>query len=120
MTQIVDITESAVFHIKEMMKNNEEENSYLRVSIKGGGCSGLTYGMGFDTEKQEDDFELNEFGLNIIVSKADADILNGTVIDYKQSLMGGGFTIDNPNATASCGCGTSFRTATKAGTPGNC
>lgn len=120
MTQIVDITEAAVFHIKEMMKNNEEENSFLRVSVKGGGCSGLTYGMGFDTEKQENDFELTEFGLNIIVSKEDADILKGTVIDYKQSLMGGGFTIDNPNAIASCGCGTSFRTAKKAGTPANC
>lgn len=120
MAQIVDITEAAVFHINEMMKNNGEEGTYLRVSVKGGGCSGLTYGMGFDQEKSEDDFEFQEFGLNIIVSKEDADILVGTRIDYKQSLMGGGFTIDNPNATASCGCGTSFRTAKKEGTPGSC
>ncbi|GEK30194.1 hypothetical protein KZO01_05030 [Kurthia zopfii] len=120
MTQIVDITESAIFHINEMMKNNGEEGSFLRVSVKGGGCSGLTYGMGFDQEKSENDFEFQEFGLNIIVSKEDAPILQGTVIDYKQSLMGGGFTIENPNAIASCGCGTSFRTAKKAGTPESC
>lgn len=120
MAQIVDITESAIFHINDMMKNNGEEGSFLRVSVKGGGCSGLTYGMGFAQEKSEDDFEFQEFGLNILVSKEDAPILQGTVIDYKQSLMGGGFTIENPNAIASCGCGTSFRTAKKAGTPESC
>lgn len=120
MTQVVDITESAVFHIHEMMKNNGEEQAFLRVSVKGGGCSGLTYGMGFDQEATEDDFKFEEFGLKIIVSKEDAAILQGTVIDYKQSLMGGGFTIENPNAIASCGCGTSFRTAKKAGTPESC
>lgn len=120
MTNVVEVTEAAVFHIHDMMKNNGEEGSFLRVSVKGGGCSGLTYGMGFDAEKAEDDFELEKLGLKIIVSQEDAAILNGTVIDYKQSLMGGGFTITNPNAIASCGCGTSFRTAKKAGTPGNC
>lgn len=119
-TNVVQITEAAVFHIHEMMKNNGEEAVFLRVSVKGGGCSGLTYGMGFDQEKQETDVEFEENGLKVIVSKEDAAILQGTKIDYKQSLMGGGFTIDNPNAIASCGCGTSFRTAKVAGTPESC
>jgi iron-sulfur cluster assembly protein len=117
---VVDITEAAVFHINEMMENNDEQNAFLRVSVKGGGCSGLTYAMGFDTEVTPEDEAYEEFGLNIVVAKQDIPILNGTVIDFKQSLMGGGFTIDNPNAIAACGCGTSFRTAKNAGTPGNC
>lgn len=120
MDQIVEITEAASFQVKEMMRHNEEEGAFLRVAVKGGGCSGLTYGMGFEKERGPDDDLYEQHGLQIIVAKDDAGILKGTVIDYKQSLMGGGFTIENPNAIASCGCGTSFRTATKTGTPENC
>ena len=120
MTQVVDITEAAAFHIQEMMRNNKEEDSYLRVSVKGGGCSGLSYAMGFDKEKQDNDELFEEHGLQILVSREDAPILHGTKIDFKQSLMGGGFTIENPNAIASCGCGSSFRTAKNAGTPEEC
>lgn len=120
MSETVTITEAAAFQIKEMMKHNEEEGSFLRVAVKGGGCSGLSYGMGFEHEASEKDQQLEQFGIRILVDKEDAAILNGTVVDYKQSLMGGGFTIDNPNAIASCGCGSSFRTAKVAGTPENC
>lgn len=120
MTQVVDITEAAAFHIQEMMKNNEEDGSYLRVAVKGGGCSGLSYAMGFEKEKQDNDELFEEHGLRILVSREDSPILQGTKIDFKQSLMGGGFTIDNPNAIASCGCGSSFRTAKVAGTPEEC
>lgn len=117
---VVIITEAAALHIKEMMKHNEEEGALLRVSVKGGGCSGLSYGMGFDHEVKEKDFHFEQHGIQILVDKEDAPILNGTKIDYKQSMMGGGFTIENPNAIASCGCGSSFRTATAAGTPEEC
>jgi len=120
MTQVVELSESAAYQVKEMMRHNEEEGSFLRVSVNGGGCSGLTYGMGFTDSKQDDDTLLEQHGLTILVSGEDASILSGTVIDYKQSLMGGGFTIENPNAIASCGCGTSFKTAKKEGTPENC
>ncbi|KUP05369.1 hypothetical protein Q73_12070 [Bacillus coahuilensis m2-6] len=120
MSEVVIITEAASFQIKDMMKQNEEEGAFLRVSVNGGGCSGLSYGMGFDHEQKEDDVEVQQFGLHILVDKESASILNGTTIDYKQSLMGGGFTIDNPNAIAACGCGSSFRTATKTGTPEEC
>nr|WP_042476077.1 iron-sulfur cluster assembly accessory protein [Bacillus ndiopicus] len=118
--QVIELTEAAAFQVKEMMTHNEEEGSYLRVAVKGGGCSGLSYGMAFDTERHEDDFIDEQYGLQIIVSKEDAGILQGTKIDFKQSLMGGGFTIDNPNALASCGCGTSFKAATREGTPEVC
>ncbi|TWT00215.1 iron-sulfur cluster assembly accessory protein [Planomicrobium sp. CPCC 101079] len=120
MAQAVVITEAASFQVKEMMRHNEEEGSFLRVAVKGGGCSGLTYGMGFEKEQGPEDEQYEQFGIKVLVAKEDAGILNGTVVDYKQSLMGGGFTIENPNAIASCGCGTSFRTAKKAGTPESC
>lgn len=119
-TQVIHLTEEASYRIKEMMEHNEEQGSFLRISVNGGGCSGLSYGMNFTTEKHDDDVEDIQHGLDIIVSKQDAAILQDTKIDYKQSLMGGGFTIDNPNAIASCGCGTSFRTATAKGTPEVC
>jgi iron-sulfur cluster assembly protein len=119
-SEIVEITEAAALQIKDMMKQNEEEGSFLRVSIQGGGCSGLSYGMGFDQEKGEKDIEFEAYGIRVLVDQESASILTGTKIDYKQSMMGGGFTIDNPNAIASCGCGSSFRTATVAGTPEEC
>ncbi|MEH7237048.1 HesB/IscA family protein [Bacillus sp. JJ1562] len=118
--QVVNISEAAAFQIKDMMKQNEEEGSFLRVAVKGGGCTGLSYGMGFEQEENEADLHDEQHGIKILINKEDAPILNGVKIDFKQSLMGGGFTIDNPNAIASCGCGSSFRTATAAGTPENC
>jgi iron-sulfur cluster assembly protein len=120
MKQYVEITEAAAFHVKEMMTHNGEEGSFLRVAVNGGGCSGLTYGLGFEDKQSEEDYLLSQHGIQIVVSKEDAAILDGTKVDYKESLMGGGFTIENPNAIASCGCGTSFRTAKKVGTPEAC
>lgn len=120
MVQVVEISEAAAFHVKKMMRHNGEEGSLLRVAVNGGGCSGLTYGLGFETAQSDKDILLEQHGIQIIVASDDVDILEGTQVDYKESLMGGGFTIDNPNAILSCGCGTSFRTATKAGTPSDC
>lgn len=119
-TDIIVLTEAAALQIKEMMKQNEEEGALLRVAVKGGGCSGLSYGMGFDHEVKEDDFHFKQHDIQILVDKESAPVLQGTKIDYKQSMMGGGFTIDNPNAIASCGCGSSFRTAANQGTPEEC
>ncbi|WHY76702.1 iron-sulfur cluster insertion protein ErpA [Neobacillus sp. WH10] len=118
--EVVILTEAASLHIKDMMKHNEEERAFLRVTVKGGGCSGLSYGMGFDHEVNEDDLQSEQHGIQLLVDKESASILQGTKIDYKESMMGGGFTIDNPNAIASCGCGSSFRTATEAGKPEEC
>ncbi len=118
--KVIELTEAAAIRIKEMQKHNEEEGSFLRVAVHGGGCSGLSYGMNFDQTITENDYSDEQHGIKILVSHTDAPILMGTKIDYKQSLMGGGFTIDNPNAIASCGCGTSFRTAKVEGSPEIC
>ena len=119
--KVINLTEAASFRIKEMQEHNEEQGSYLRVAVHGGGCSGLSYGMNFDKSLDEgQDFIDEQHGIQILVAREDAPILMGTKIDYKQSLMGGGFTIDNPNAIASCGCGTSFKTAKVEGTPEIC
>ncbi|AOM82036.1 HesB/IscA family protein [Salisediminibacterium beveridgei] len=113
------ITETAAKQVKQMM-TDEADAKYLRVGVQGGGCSGLSYGMGFDTEKDADDTLLEVEGIDVIVDKESEAMLKGTTIDYKENMMGGGFTIDNPNAVASCGCGSSFRTAENAGTPEDC
>jgi len=117
---VITLTDSASTQIKEMMKE-EPENAYLRFGIKGGGCSGLSYALGFeyDINKELDTVEdIN--GIPVVINNQDVPIIEGTKIDYKQNMMGGGFSIDNPNAIVSCGCGSSFRTKDKVGTPGDC
>lgn len=114
---MINISESANEKIKEMLEQEETPNLFLRVGVKEGGCSGFSYGMGFDDEENENDkvFELG--GLKVVVDNDSLKYLNGLEIDFKESAMGGGFTIENPNASATCGCGSSFRTATDAGKP---
>ncbi|WP_221567692.1 iron-sulfur cluster insertion protein ErpA [Alkalihalobacillus sp. TS-13] len=120
MILMIIITEAAVNQIKQMMAAEEGDNLNLRVGIQGGGCSGLSYGMGFDSEVQESDTKFEQHGIGVVVDADSKKALEGTTIDYKQNMMGGGFTIDNPNAIASCGCGSSFKTATNKGTPEEC
>lgn len=117
---VITITDSARNQIKEMMKE-EPENARLRFGIKGGGCSGLSYSLGFEYEVNEEldeTFEINE--IPVVIFKQDIPIIENSVLDFKQNMMGGGFSIDNPNAIASCGCGSSFRTKEHVGTPGDC
>lgn len=118
--RMIIVTEQAAFHIQDMIKQSGEDNQYVRLAVQGGGCSGLSYGLGFDNEINETDEQFEFFGVKFIVDKKDMPILKGVSIDYKESMLGGGFTIDNPNAIATCGCGSSFRTAANAGTPEQC
>lgn len=117
---MITVTEQAAYQIKDMLKDAEEGERYVRLAVHGGGCSGLSYGLGFEREPNEDDTVLEFFGVEFVIDKESAPIVKGVKIDYKQSMLGGGFTIDNPNAIASCGCGSSFRTATNAGKPEEC
>ena len=83
---ILTITEAASFQIKDMMKEHEEENAYLRVNVNGGGCSGLSYGMGFDDDQQNTDQVLHINGLKVVVDSDSSKYLNGLEIDFKESL----------------------------------
>lgn len=117
---VIELTDSASAQIKEMMKD-ESEQTYLRFGVKGGGCSGLSYSLGFEDEINEE-LDVVEMinDIPVVIFSQDIPIIEGTKIDYKQNMMGGGFSIDNPNAIISCGCGSSFRTAENAGAPGDC
>lgn len=106
--EIVRLTESAAREIKEMLA--KEENSAgkgLRVFIEQGGCSGLQYGMVFD-EAREGDFAAEFHGVPVMVDNISAEYVKGAVVDFSDSLTGGGFKISNPRAKTSCGCGKSF------------
>ncbi|BAH17272.1 HesB/IscA family protein [Macrococcoides caseolyticum] len=116
----VILTKAAAYEVKSMMEQNGMPEGFLRISVKGGGCTGLSYGMSAEEAPADNDEVLNFYDVKVLVDKADAPILKGTTVDFKQSLMGGGFAIENPNAIASCGCGSSFRTKDVAGTPENC
>jgi len=114
---MVTITEAASEKIHELLAAEGSSNLFLRIGVKEGGCSGFTYGMGFDDEKHDDDQVFTIRGLTVVIDPESAKFLEGVEIDWKETAMGGGFTIHNPNAIATCGCGQSFRTATHAGKP---
>ncbi|SEN57242.1 HesB/IscA family protein [Lihuaxuella thermophila] len=118
---MITLTEQAALKVKDMIAEQDQpELTYLRVGVQHGGCSGFSYSLGFDTEKNENDEELIQHGIKVLVNKEDEPLIKGTVIDYKESMMGGGFSIHNPNAILTCGCGSSFRTATAEGKPEEC
>src|ERR1044072_1860490 len=105
---VVALTESAATQIKSKLAHDKENaGKGLRVYVEGGGCSGMQYGMVFD-EKRENDLSLESFGVPVVVDSFSANYLRGSVVDYVDSLTGGGFKISNPNARNSCGCGKSF------------
>lgn len=105
---VVSITESAAREIKSMLaKDAEGASKGLRVYVEAGGCSGMQYGMTFD-EKRADDLAADFFGVPVVIDPFSANYLKGAVIDFSDSLTGGGFKISNPNARQTCGCGSSF------------
>ncbi len=109
-TRLISITQKAAEKIVEFMKQENKEKLYLRVYVSGGGCSGLSYGMGFEEKPDEDDTIINENGVEVIVDGYSQKYLKGANVDYVESLMGSGFKINNPNVTKSCSCGHSFST----------
>ncbi len=106
----LNVTESAAAEIKKFMAGEEglPETSGLRVRVVPGGCSGFQYSLNIEEESRQGDFILNEHGVRLFVDMFSAQYLNGVQIDYVTGVMGSGFTFNNPNATGSCGCGTSF------------
>lgn len=107
----ITITPKAAEKVAVFMKEEAEKPEFLRIYVQGGGCSGLSYGMGFEKQAEEDDIVIEEHGVKMLVDSYSADYLKGANIDYIESLMGAGFKINNPNVTKSCSCGHSFSTS---------
>jgi len=106
---MIEITESAKTKIVDILIDENNPNAMLRTFVQGGGCSGFSYGFTIDEEQNEDDFEfpLSE-QYKVLVDAMSMQYLQGAVIDYKEDLMGAQFSIKNPNAQTTCGCGSSF------------
>ena len=105
---VVSLTESAANQVRSMLSGQAgNAGRNLRIYVESGGCSGLQYGMVFD-EKRNDDTLAHFFGVPVLVDPFSANYLRGTIIDYVDSLTGGGFKISNPKARQNCGCGKSF------------
>jgi iron-sulfur cluster assembly protein len=107
---MVVVTDNAARAIRAAMDNEglAHESTYLRVAVKGGGCSGLSYELGFTEEKQVGDVEVEKDGVRVLVDLKSQIYLAGTTLDYSSGLNGKGFVFVNPNATGTCGCGESF------------
>jgi iron-sulfur cluster assembly accessory protein len=109
-SQVITITAKAAEKVAEFMKQEGNNNLYLRVYVSGGGCSGLSYGMGFEEKPEEDDSLIEQNGVKVLIDGYSQRYLKGANVDYVDSLMGSGFKINNPNVTKSCSCGHSFNT----------
>ena len=108
-TPLLTVTPSAVQIIKGLLEQRQIPNHALRVFVSGGGCSGMQYGMAFEETPRDFDKVVAVDGVRLIVDPTSLMYLQGSTIDYVDSLMGGGFRIENPNAVSSCGCGHSFK-----------
>jgi iron-sulfur cluster assembly protein len=110
--EIVDLvlTDRAIQQVKNLMARNAREGQGLRVAVADGGCSGYSYKLEFDQDQKPEDTVLERNGLKVFIDRNSAAFLKGTVIDFVSGLYGGGFKFTNPNATGTCGCGTSFST----------
>lgn len=107
---MVEITEAALKAIRESIEaeNKSVESAYLRVSVKGGGCSGLMYNLSIDDHAADDDTIVEREDVRIVVDKKSKLFLHGLTLDFTTGLNGKGFVFNNPNATGTCGCGESF------------
>jgi iron-sulfur cluster assembly accessory protein len=94
--------------VKELVEAEGNSELALRVAVRPGGCSGFSYEMFFDSDFADDDLKAEYAGVKVVVDSASLQYLNGASLDYKEGLMGAGFTVNNPNTTRSCGCGQSF------------
>ena len=105
---MLTITDTASVKVKELLEAEENPELVLRVAVRPGGCSGLSYEMFFDSDVAADDLATEYGGVKVVVDPASSEYLTGASLDYKDGLQGAGFTINNPNTTRTCGCGQSF------------
>jgi iron-sulfur cluster insertion protein len=105
---MITLTESAVTKIKDIIIDEQNPLLKLRVFIEGGGCSGMNYNFTLDEEQSDDDFVIDSSDVQLLVDGSSMEYLRGATIDYVESIHGSNFSISNPNAQTTCGCGSSF------------
>lgn len=117
---VVSLTDAAASKLRELTKDEANPDVGLRVYVYSGGCSGYRYGMMLEDAPTPEDNRLDVNGIKVYVDGQSVALLQGSQIDYVDTLMGAGFTVNNPNAVSGCGCGSSFRTADDAGSARSC
>jgi iron-sulfur cluster insertion protein len=105
---MITVEDSAVAKIKDILAEENNPLLKLRIFVQGGGCSGFQYGFTLDEEQSEEDWDLEVNGVHILVDSMSGQYLQGATVTYKETVYGSSFTIDNPSATSTCGCGSSF------------
>lgn len=108
-TETIQITDAAVAVVRDLLVQKQVPDHGLRVFVAGGGCSGMQYGMALEAEPRPYDHVIEKDGIKVFVDPTSMMYLSSATVDYEDSIMGGGFKIDNPNAASSCGCGSSFK-----------
>ncbi len=104
----IGISDSAARRIAALVKLEENSGMRLRVAVSGGGCSGFQYGFSLDGEQKDDDLLFEKNGIEVVIDEMSLDFLKGSELDYVEDLIGSYFALNNPNATSTCGCGSSF------------
>jgi iron-sulfur cluster assembly accessory protein len=117
---LVHLTDAAASKLRELTAQEPNPAMGLRVYVYSGGCSGFRYGMMLEDQPTPEDVTVSSNGVTVYVDGQSTQYLSGSEIDYVDTLMGAGFTVNNPNAVSACGCGSSFRTADSEGAPGAC
>ena len=117
---LVVLSDAAATKLRELTEAEQNSQVGLRVYVYSGGCSGFRYGMMLEDQPTAEDVTVESNGIRVYVDKQSTQYLAGAEIDYLDTLMGAGFTVNNPNAVSACGCGSSFRTADSEGSPGAC
>jgi len=102
----IEITNNAIEHIASILK--KDSASYFRITVLGGGCAGFQYKFDFDNNKKDDDILIKEKEINVVIDETSMELIQNSKIDYVHELIGSSFKITNPQASSSCGCGTSF------------
>jgi iron-sulfur cluster assembly accessory protein len=105
---VITVTDTAAVKVKDLIEAEGEDGLALRVAVRPGGCSGFSYEMFFDSEIAADDVTVDYSGVRVVVDPSSAQLLEGATLDYKDGLNQAGFSINNPNAQRTCGCGQSF------------
>jgi iron-sulfur cluster insertion protein len=104
----ISVTVSAAARVQALIKMEDKPNMMLRLAVSGGGCSGFQYGINLDDHINDDDQVIEQHGIKVVVDTTSLDLLGGSVVDYVEDLIGASFQIKNPNASSTCGCGSSF------------